>query len=631
MSYIIPPRLKSSDYTKGAITQDEYLRVAAANDANISAARKAYKIGEVQQLTPIQSATPDELLGDIAKQEADARSNLLRLGFRDQEASRITADLMNEQDVLRTLNINFPAIQADVKKRFNPKLITPAFFLEYLREYNQTLNAARGLDVNSASAIKRPINALINNVAELRAIMPDPAVIEYIRNSAENQRFIGQDTIDRLDDLRRIVLGQQQLAVLGQQPPAVQYQFIQEITDLLRNIPTRAEVESLANFFRDELRGGTNIERKEIIDRINGLAAAVPNRALIQQALDAMRDANIPPTAPVLTEETPAERRARLAREQKVFEREEAKRVSDRAEAERRQRIEDFLAGRRATLPTEEERAEAVALGQSRRGVAISVSDLTGTTTESVQSLSSAISLDTATLQQIKATLRINPDIASKLINLATGEPVNYNDLALKPPSSARSRKVAWTDTNLRELFQEKFGRGIQKYTPLKRIKLGKGIAVQEQPTYREFGKYAIHIPQLEQEDILNVKYRSLGGVPKFKPFPVSDIFRDFMLDVLDGKRPSERVYLQIDPKERKAFEDIAIGAGVWNGLGLKRTTTNEDEEDRKRFEVLKGIYIAGNNSPQVSQELRRLVVKFINEGKMKRQQGLNLLMELSI
>jgi len=161
MSYIIPPRFKSSDYTKGAITQDEYLRVAAANDANIAAARKALKRGEVQQLTPIQDATPDELLADIGKQESDARSNLLRLGFRDQEASAITAELMNEQDVMRMFNINFPAIEADVKKRFNPRLLTPAFFLEYLREYNDTLNASRGLDVNSSAAVRRPIKRLM--------------------------------------------------------------------------------------------------------------------------------------------------------------------------------------------------------------------------------------------------------------------------------------------------------------------------------------------------------------------------------------------------------------------------------------------------------------------------------------
>jgi hypothetical protein len=165
----------------------------------------------------------------------------------------------------------------------------------------------------------------------------------------------------------------------------------------------------------------------------------------------------------------------------------------------------------------------------------------------------------------------------------------------------------------------------------LKKIKLGKGLSVKETPTYREFGKYAIHIPQLEQQDLLNVKYKSLGGIPKFKPMPVSDVFRDFLIDLLEGGKVNQRVYLQIEPKERKVFEEMAIGAGVWNGLGLKRTTTSNDEEDRKRFELLKGEYIAGNNSPKVLQELRRIVVKFINEGKIRKVEGMNLLMEISI
>ena len=75
----------------------------------------------------------------------------------------------------------------------------------------------------------------------------------------------------------------------------------------------------------------------------------------------------------------------------------------------------------------------------------------------------------------------------------------------------------------------------------------------------------------------------------------------------------------------------MALGAGVWNGLGLKRTTTSTDEEDAKRFELLRGEYIAGNNNPKVLQELRRMVIKFINEGKIRKSEGMNLLMELSI
>ena len=38
--YIMPPRLRPSDYIKGKITQDDLLKVAIANDANIAKAGK---------------------------------------------------------------------------------------------------------------------------------------------------------------------------------------------------------------------------------------------------------------------------------------------------------------------------------------------------------------------------------------------------------------------------------------------------------------------------------------------------------------------------------------------------------------------------------------------------------------
>ena len=645
MSYIIPPRLRSSDYSKGAITQDEYLRIAAANDANIASARKALKKGEVQQLTPIQDATPDELLADIAKQESDARSNLLRLGFRDQEASSITASLIREQDVLRMFNINYPAIEADIKKRFNPRLITPSFFLEYLREYNENIVASRGLDVNSSASVRRPINALINNVNELRIIMPDPDVIEYIRRTAQEQRFVGQETLNRLEALREVLLGRDRLQNLGSLPPASQYNLIQEITEILRNVPTRAEVDRLA----EQVRSGIT---RDVVERINALAASVPSKSDIEELKDAYNSAGLDISAPPLRRSVTIEtepRRILTPRDTGLpffpeEEEESASAAMERVRAERDRKavqtaIDTGADPRRLTREQQILYAEMTGLVRVAP-TPEEISSITGATDTSTQSLASSLAIENATLTEIKATFNANPELKDQLKAISNvgmysvGDKVNYNDLAKSPPiDRPNQRKIFIDDTNLRDIFKAKFGRGLKKSvsTPLKKIKLGKGIAVQELPTYKEFGKYAIHMPQLEQQDILNVKYKSLGGIPKFKPFPISDIFRDFLLDVLDGKRPSERVYLQIEPKERKAFEEIAIGAGVWNSLGLKRTTTNEDEEDRKRFEVLKGIYGAGNNSPQVLQELRRLVTKFINEGKMKRQQGLNLLMELSI
>ena len=130
--YIMPPRLRPSDYIKGKITQDDLLRVAIANDANIAKARKDLKLGEIEQITPIDSLSPEEKLRDEAQQEADARMNLERLGFRSQEASNILSELNNDQR--KGFNAGFPAIEKDIKKQYDVKLLTPTFLVSQKKE-----------------------------------------------------------------------------------------------------------------------------------------------------------------------------------------------------------------------------------------------------------------------------------------------------------------------------------------------------------------------------------------------------------------------------------------------------------------------------------------------------------------
>jgi hypothetical protein len=110
----------------------------------------------------------------------------------------------------------------------------------------------------------------------------------------------------------------------------------------------------------------------------------------------------------------------------------------------------------------------------------------------------------------------------------------------------------------------------------------------------------------------------------------VSDVLRDFILDLIMYQKVNPRQYKQIEDKERQLFEDISIGAGIWSGLELPRTTISADEENRKRFDILRGEYYAGNNSPRLIQELRRLVVQFMSEKKISKNDGLKLLTELS-
>jgi hypothetical protein len=91
-SLLIRNLQKPSDYSKAVMTQDELLRIAIANDANVAQARQGFQRGEVQALTPQQLKSPAELQADQALQERTALYNLLRL-FQYREASAVIAEL----------------------------------------------------------------------------------------------------------------------------------------------------------------------------------------------------------------------------------------------------------------------------------------------------------------------------------------------------------------------------------------------------------------------------------------------------------------------------------------------------------------------------------------------------------
>jgi hypothetical protein len=178
----------------------------------------------------------------------------------------------------------------------------------------------------------------------------------------------------------------------------------------------------------------------------------------------------------------------------------------------------------------------------------------------------------------------------------------------------------------------ETSGSGIAKNgRVLTKIKIGKGVEYEAEPTYRQLGKYVINMPQLKNRDILNVKFRSLGRIPQLKPIPISEVTKEFILELLDTGKASHRIYDQIPIEERQYFERVATGAGIINNLKLKRTLTEEDIKDNERFALLRGEYVAGNNSSTLLKELRKLVVKFMNSGKITKTDGTNLLIELSV
>jgi hypothetical protein len=585
----MPPRSKASDYAKGKITQDEIIALQIANDANIAAARKAVKQGIVQPLNPLLSASPDELLRDDAAQEAAARTNLERIGFRPQEASQIINDIRNDPVLdFTSLNANFPAIEADIKKRFNVKLLTPSFFMNYLSQYKIELDLSRGLSTSGISGI----SSLVNTINEIRTILPDQAQFNtLLRNVDRIRRSTQQDALltpilERIRVLQDALPSPADYIRIDALDQVDRQRIIQDLENATANLPSKAQIDALIQ----QTSGGIS---SSSIQQLSAVANSVPPE--LQRNLDK------------ILEEVRENLRVQDDIKQGM---EQIKQLVIRGKDEWDGSIvvdEDYwnsltLKAKKEFLRSRFEAGDNVGgLGKTE----ISNLRLAGANDVWKQWLDNYSPVSSGSAPY-------NP--SASIVSSSTFVPSQVSNI---------------TPTGVAETFRSPSGKEGKGIIPKRKI--GKGLSVKETPSYREYGKYAIHIPQLEQQDMLNVKYKSLGQIPKFKPVPVSDIFRDFIIDLLDNGKPNARVYTQIAPEERKFFEEMSIGAGVWNGLGLKRTTTSTDEEEAKRFELLKGEYIAGNNNPKVISELRRLVVKMMSDGRIRKSQGIDLLMELSI
>lgn len=583
-NYTIPPRSRASDYAKGRLTQNEIISLQIANDANISKARKSLKMGEVPSITMSQEFSPEEMIADVASQEASARSNIERLGFRPQEASQIITQIGNDPQLdFSQLNSNFPAIETDIRQRFNVKLLTPSFFVEYFRKYSAELENVVGTRVfNPRSGVS---NNMINNVAELREIIPDKEIVAFIARAAADSQVVGQDILSQLDRLSGLLPSSQDLQALMNTDPVQQQRIIGQLLTQFENLPSKAEIQRLADMIKDEI----TISRADFQSQIREIADSTP----VGRQRNIIRDEIRVEGVPVAAEESMEEAIARRD------------------------------AGRRPP-PTNRPVVAIVWLGDSVNSIA----DFNSLKIGEKKAFLSQVGLSPY-LKGADGAKKPSSSLTSANIVTTNASKIVSAWVQLKNRLPANT-KIA--DSGFEDEFVTIIGSGLRRsIVPNIKMKVGRGLSVKQTPSYREYGKYAIHMPQLEHQDILNVKYKSLGQIPKFKPVPVSDIFRDFIVDLLENGKPNQRVYSQIPTDERKLFEEMSVGAGVWNGLGLKRTTTSTDEEENKTFELLKGEYLAGNNSPKVITSLRQLVVKMMNDGRIRRSQGVDLLMELSI
>jgi len=530
-SLLIRNLRKPTDYARAVQTQDELLRIAIANDANIAEARKLSNSGEVQLPTQQQLKSSAELQGDIALQENEARNNLGQL-FNYRDTTKIIAELSSNE--LFVLNQAFPDIERILKKKFNLALLSSQFFIDFLRRYIDELDTTKGLKTSN-NLFQRKFDILTDNLIDIKQTVPTKDIFTKIKKSLEKLH--------------------------SKVSPSTLNPLIEKVKEIERVIPTKTELDNI-----DYLR---ETDKQEIIANLQEATNNLPTKTAFENFLSNYDN-------------------------QKITLRDYIEQIAIYIDGLRADQVRDL-------------------------------STIRDNIREDIEGLKQNIREGTIPKKQNIGRPKKPPAVEGELYEGEPSGPEWEAFLERKQNEKIGSSSSVSTPSTVNLYEVKKAGKGI------KTRKIGKGIEYEPEPTYKEFGKYVIHMPNLKEKDILNVKFKSLGRIPKYKPISISEVLKEVILDLVDTGKINHRIYSQVPMEEKKLFENISHGAGILHKLGIDKVVSPQEKHDVERFNILRGELMAGNNSIVLEKELRKLVVKFMHDGRISRSDGLNLLMELSV
>jgi len=171
-------------------------------------------------------------------------------------------------------------------------------------------------------------------------------------------------------------------------------------------------------------------------------------------------------------------------------------------------------------------------------------------------------------------------------------------------------------------------GTGIRKIA--RRVIRGRGYTKNQHATKKPRRhyineKFYVDLNKLD-DGILVLKYASNdSSVPHLKTQQIGEKTKEIIEDILNDKF-DERIYKLL------TIEDKRIVRRFIKSTKLDIDLNDESEKEfQRQFEIVRGEFNSGNNSPQIKAALKQYVIEALRENKIARNEAYLLLYELSL
>ena len=227
---------KRGDYEKSILSQEELLRMAIANDRNVSQARALAFQGQLPELTPQQQLSKEEELTDALAIQAKAQENLLTL-YPKETVTKFMEGL--SKDSMTYLNVYWN----DLKPVFKNKSgLSKRYFDRILKKHIDAITDSRGMSVVPSTGFR---NASLNELAEVKRLGFDFLLTKPILTRLiSKMNFIAgnrpgskaQATKDNLEQLKKWLPTEANLQMANALPEAEKQNWFSALIEVFRGI-----------------------------------------------------------------------------------------------------------------------------------------------------------------------------------------------------------------------------------------------------------------------------------------------------------------------------------------------------------------------------------------------------------
>jgi len=165
-------------------------------------------------------------------------------------------------------------------------------------------------------------------------------------------------------------------------------------------------------------------------------------------------------------------------------------------------------------------------------------------------------------------------------------------------------------------------------YTP-KPDDIDESVGVAPSPKYVKMGRYLIHKGKMA-DDIISIRRPSGTFVGDFPSQRVSKNLGKVFRSIVGGGVPTYDDINSLNEEERHYLHKVAKSARIDDKLNIPAPKMEEEEKDVRRFEILKGQIMSGQDNREMVKEFKILLLKLSKKGLVPKGQVKDILVDLA-